>query len=344
MSPLAPARLAGLGSIFALAVCLGCASGPSGPPPTLACPAPIQAVSPDNNPVAITFQAPSATGSQPVQSTCTPPSGSLFAIGTTAVGCSAAVSETRVSCSFNVTVAPPPHLEKTRTLAFGDSITFGSDGICPLGPSGLHGTPVDLLGSTIAQLAQVASPYPAMLQGLLRQRYTAQSPTVFNAGVPGEFANDSTTRMRFTRALNEHNPEVVLLQEGVNDLHVFAIYGIPVNQGISRLVAALRAMSLEARGRGTQVFLATLLPQRPNGCRAFAVPPRGTEDLITPTNDLIRSMAAAEGLDLVDLYAVFDGHLDQYLAQDGLHPSDTGYAAIANAFFEAIRRKLEKTP
>jgi lysophospholipase L1-like esterase len=299
-------------------------------------------VSPDNNAVPITFQVPVASGSQPVPATCTPPSGSLFAIGTTAVGCSATVEGGPVSCSFNVTVSPPPQLEKTRTLAFGDSITFGSDGICPFGASGLDSTPLELLRSSIGSLAQVANPYPLVLQGMLRERYTAQAPTVSNAGVSGEYVTESETRRRFTRLLNEQNPEIVLLQEGINDLHVLDFYGIPHAQGFSMVRDALRAMSLEARGRGMQVFLGTLLPQRPNGCRAFAIPPRGETDLIAPTNDLIRSMAAAEGIDLIDLYAVFDGHLNDYLAQDGLHPSDAGYAAIARAFFDAIKQKFEK--
>jgi lysophospholipase L1-like esterase len=309
----------------------------------LACPAPIQAVSPDNNPVRITFQAPSATGSQPVQSTCTPPSGSLFAIGTTAVGCSAAVSETRVSCSFNVTIAPPPQLEKTRTLAFGDSITFGSNNLCPGGsPTALGLTLEDLLRPWADPPVPPPTSYPSVLQKSLQERYTAQSPTVTNAGLPGETANDSNTRRRFTRALTEQNPEVVLLQEGVNDLHVFGLYNIPPSQGIVNLVAALRAMSLEARGRGVRVFLGTLLPQKPNGCRAYAVPPRGELDLITPTNDQIRAMAAAEQLDLIDLHAVIGGQLEAFIGQDGLHPSEAGYAAMANAFFEAFKQKLEK--
>jgi lysophospholipase L1-like esterase len=239
------------GSIFAVVVCLGCASGPSGPPPTLACPAPIQVVSPDNNPVSIAFQAPFATGSQPVQSTCTPPSGSLFAIGTTAVGCSATTSETRVSCSFNVTVSPPPELEKTRTFAFGDSITFGSDGVCLGGPSPQQWTTAEFLRLSIGELAAVARPYPAMLQGLLRERYTAQSPTVFNAGVAGEYVTESDTWRRFTRGLNEQHPEIVLLQEGINDLHALASYNIPPNQGFRMVRDALRTMTLEARGRGS---------------------------------------------------------------------------------------------
>jgi lysophospholipase L1-like esterase len=331
-----------LATILALSAGVGCASAPSGPPPTLACPAPITVGSPDNNPTAVTFQAPVASGSQPVQSTCTPASGSLFAIGTTAVTCSATVESSPVSCSFNVTVTPPPHLEKTRMLAFGDSITYGSDGICPFGTSGLEGTPFELLRFSIGTLAQVARPYPTVLQGMLRDRYTAQSPVVSNAGLPGEFANDSETRRRFTRTLNQQNPEIVMLQEGINDLHVFDLYGIPATDGIRRVVESLRAMSLEARARGAHVFLGTLLPERPNGCRAYAVPPRGAVDLIVPANDQIRAMAAGEQIDLIDLYAVFNGHLDDYLAQDGLHPSDAGYSAIASAFFEAIKQKFEK--
>ncbi len=331
-------------AISVLVVCLGCATEPSGPPPALSCPAPIQVVSPNNNPVPVTYQTPVASGSQPVSATCAPASGSLFAVGTTAVGCAATVSESRVSCSFNVTVAAPPQLTKTRMLAFGDSITFGSDGLCPFGPTSLHWTAIEMLKSSIGELAAVASPYPAVLQGMLKERYTAQSPTVFNAGLSGEFVTESETRRRYTRLLNEQNPEVVLLQEGINDLHVLPFYNIPPSQGSALVVSALRSMSLEARGRGMQVFLATLLPERPNGCRAFAVPPRGDSDLITPTNDLIRSMAATEGIDLVDLYALFADQVDSLIGQDGLHPSDAGYAAIGRAFFDAIKQKLETTP
>ncbi len=300
-------------------------------------------MSPNNNPVPITFQAPVATGSQPVQATCTPASGSLFAVGTTAVGCSAATSETRVSCTFNVTVAPPPRLEKTRTLAFGDSITFGSSALCAGAVASQRWTPAELL-SPWSNPVPSPTAYPGLLQTMLRDRYTAQQPIVVNAGLPGEAGNDSETRRRFTRTLNENAPEVLLLQEGINDLHSFGFYGIPTTQGIARLVDALRGMALDARGRGIRVFLATLLPQRPNGCRAYAIPPRGDEDLITPTNNLIRSMASAENIDLIDLATLFQPQLETLIGPDGLHPTAAGYTAIANAFFEAMRRNLEAVP
>jgi lysophospholipase L1-like esterase len=165
---------------------------------------------------------------------------------------------------------------------------------------------------------------------------------VINAGFPGEAANDGDTRRRFTRALTENAPEILLLQEGVNDLHGFDFYDIPYNQGIANLVSALRAMSLEARGRGIHVFLGTLLPQRANGCRAFGIPPRRMEDLITPTNNQIRAMAAAEGIDLIDLAMQFSPQIDSLIGADGLHPTDAGYSAIAKAFFDAIRAKFER--
>ena len=321
-----------------------CASSPSGPPATLTCPAPIQMTSPNNNPVPVMYQPPVTSGSPPVTSTCTPPSGSLFAIGTTAVACSATVSDQRVSCSFNVTVSAPPQLEKTRTLAFGDSITFGSSALCPGGTStsGLRLTLRDLIGPWAEGPLPPPTSYPSVLQQSLRARYTAQAPVVVNAGLPGESVNDSETRRRFTRALNEQNPEIVLLQEGINDLHVFDFYGIPAAQGIRGVVEALRLMSVEARGRGMQVFLGTLLPERPNGCRANAIPPRGSADLISPTNDQIRLMAAAERLDLIDLNAMFVNRVDSLIGEDGLHPTSAGYAAIASAFFDAIKQKFEK--
>jgi lysophospholipase L1-like esterase len=164
---------------------------------------------------------------------------------------------------------------------------------------------------------------------------------VINAGFPGEAANDGETRRRFTSALTANQPEILLLQEGINDLHGLDFYGIPYSQGITGVVNALRDRSLEARARGIHVFLGTLLPERPNGCRAFAIPPRGKEDLITPTNNQIRSMAAAEGIDLIDLAMVFNGQ-DSFIGQDGLHPTAAGYSAMAKAFFDAIRAKFER--
>ena len=52
----------------------------------------------------------------------------------------------------------------------------------------------------------------------------------------------------------------------------------------------------------------------------------------------IRSLAAAEGVTLVDVFNAFDVTL---LGPDGLHPTAQGYQVIANTFFNAIRATLE---
>ena len=135
----AGSRVCAFVAIVALIGCLGCCSStPSGPPPTLACPAPIQVVSPDNNPSRSHFRRRSRRVRSPFRRPVRRQRIALRRRHDRRRLLGDRFESGAVSCSFNVTVAPPPHLEKTRTLAFGDSITFGSDGICPFGTSGLR--------------------------------------------------------------------------------------------------------------------------------------------------------------------------------------------------------------
>lgn len=171
--------------------------------------------------------------------------------------------------------------------------------------------------------------YPNVLQSRLRSRYTSQLPGVFNRGVGGEELSDGVTRLRDVLATDQ--PEVVLLQEGAND----------VNQGRSpsSIANAFRSMIRDARARGAQPFVGTLLPQRPLGsagsCRGFGA------DNVAAANDQIRATAATEGAPLVDLYQAYGGVPGDLIGPDGLHPTEAGYARIADTFFDAIRQRLE---
>jgi lysophospholipase L1-like esterase len=82
-------------------------------------------------------------------------------------------------------------------------------------------------------------------------------------------------------------------------------------------------------------LVATFLPQRPGGRRAFSAA------TIVPANEQVRAMVAAEGAVLVDLHPVFEGHVDTLIGPDGLHPTEEGYQKIADTFFEVIRERLE---
>jgi lysophospholipase L1-like esterase len=181
--------------------------------------------------------------------------------------------------------------------------------------------------------------YPNVLRTLLANRYIAQSFTVDNAGEPGEGiiaadggTNDATLD-RLRAALRARAPQVLLLQEGINDLNQ-ANHHLEI---IGPLIKALRDMIREGKIVGVRIFLGTLLPVDRNGCRGGAA-----FDLVGPANDEIRALAANEGVTLVDLHAGFGGVPGPYLGFDGLHPNELGYEKMAQTFLSAIRTTLEQ--
>jgi lysophospholipase L1-like esterase len=275
-------------------------------------------VSIDGNASPAIYEQPSVTGGKPpINTTCTPASGSIFVLGTSTVTCTATDAILRVSsCAFKVTVTVPPRISAPSFVAFGNSITEGKDGNDPGGHS-------------------LANTYPVLLRALLAARYTAQTITVANRGCGGERAVAGLDNcgqgggvVRLPGVLNADRPQVLLLEEGINDLG-------DDPRAIGPMVDALADMIQEARARGIQVFVATLLPERPGAPKAAAV------SLITPANERIRQMAAYEGARLVDLYEGFGGSPDPYIGADGLHPNQLGYQKIAELFFDAIRATLE---
>jgi lysophospholipase L1-like esterase len=313
-----PRGIAGL--MLCAIVAARCASNPAAPAapsPVLTCPAAQSLQSADGQPVAIAYAPPAIVGgTAPITIACTPISGSMFPVGLTPVMCRAVDAAVRASsCQFDVMVAPPPppptpRLSVTRFVAFGDSITEGTISLIPSPPQS----------------------YPFKLQNLLVARYTDQIPAirVLDEGIGGERVDAGLARLGAVLAAD--SPDVLLLVEGVNDLNSGGAAAMPA------ILNALRTMVRFARGRGIQVFVGTLLPQRPGASRAFAV------GLIEPMNGQIRTMAAAEGAVLVDLYEGFGGSPDPWVGSDGLHPTEAGMGRIAELFFNTVRERLETAP
>jgi lysophospholipase L1-like esterase len=318
-----------LASVVAAALlAAGCQGTPVTPTADLqiSCPAPPPIAATGQTAV-VSYDAPAVTGgSAPVSVSCSPPSGSPFPIGTSTVTCTARDSRQHSdSCGFAVTVQRLPTVDAIRFVAFGDSITYGVLPSCDRVSPGVFDLRLDL--PLLLRSVNIPASYPTKLQTLLAGRYTSQSPVVLNEGQAAEIVQDGLIRL--PRVISSDAPQVLLLQEGANNVN-------GGNPAESIVVAnGLRSMIQVARSRGIQVFLATLLPQRTGGCRARAA------SLIAPTNDLIRGVASAEGATLVDLYQAFVGMESTLLGIDGLHPSEAGYDKMAQAFFEAIRQKLE---
>jgi len=302
-------------AVVSLLVFAGCSSPTTPPPPppdapTLSCPAPISAVSPDGAAVPITYTIPTAVNGQPpVTVACNRTTGSTFSPGSTVVTCTATDALSRsASCNFNVTVTVTPKISKTKFLAFGDSITFGRCGVA---------------GNT-------CPPYTVRLDELLRARYTAQTFQIFTSGLPGEKTSDGASRL--PNDVTAYSPEVLLLMEGTNDATDNSV-------NVSQTEDALEYMINSARNRGvTTVFLATIPPIAPGG------PNDSVRPKVLLINDEIRDLAARSGAHLVDVFAALNADLNRYYSGNDLHPTGEGLRVIGETFYAKIREVLDITP
>ena len=288
--------------------------------------------SPDDAPVEVHFALPPTKGgNQPVSVDCSPGSSSTFPVGNTAVTCTATDAQAlKNSCTFTVTVAAIPRLSSTTFLAFGDSITAGTE------------------SPRVTRLHALGLPnsYPFLLNDLLRARYKLQTFSMTNSGFPGEVASAATAKftpnppvsigeLRLSGDLLGLRPEVLLLMEGSNDLF-FCVNTCP-DDGVDATIDALDNMVRDGQQRGARVFLATIAPQRAGGSRNRDA----VANVIPRFNDEIRALAARRGADLVDVYAAMAPNLDALIGQDDLHPTAEGHKVIAETFFAAIKTALE---
>ncbi len=283
-------------------------------------------MSPLGNPISVVYGSATTTaGSPPVTTACAPASGSEFAVGATAVTCTATDTLQRTAaCTFTVTVSAPSRLSVTSFVAFGDSMT--------------EGEVTDALSPTFLRVLEFDKAYPFRLQLELLARYTAQPGIqVTNKGLQGESVTSTgltgmTAPDRLRLVLSGAPYQVLLLMEGANDINSRDSKTIPPT------VAGMQTMVRYAKGLGLKVFLATLPPENPRGSLGTGA------ILVQPYNDALKAMAAMEDVPIADVYAAFGGDTTTLIGSDGLHPTVAGYQKIADTFFDAIKARLELAP
>lgn len=151
------------------------------------------------------------------------------------------------------------------------------------------------------------------------------SPVLENEGAVGE----STRGMlrRFDYAVTRHQPNIVVIWGGLND----------VASGISpkNVVENLRSIAEKVRQIGAIPVLCHLTP---------VVAKIDFLQIIQETNKLISDMALNEKIMLVDLYTPLaddDGLLKKEYNNDGAHLNNEGYRVVGEAIFrEAIQNIL----
>jgi lysophospholipase L1-like esterase len=247
-----------------------------------------------------------------------------------------------LGCSPASPYSPDPflRLSVTNFVAFGDSITAGE----------IPDNTDTSLGRIRPMVVHQDLAYPARLKQLLSDRFPNQTFIVSNAGCQGEPVQklaDQSTLQRFdavmsgqggVQTINGCPPpdppitrvDAVILLEGVNDLSYYD------EAGIAPAIAALRTMIRDARGRGAQVIIGTLLPEVAPNVRAT------TPDLIPLFNAQLVPMATAEGALVVDLYTPFLTNTNEWISPlDGLHPTAAGYQEMALLFFRSLETGFE---
>jgi lysophospholipase L1-like esterase len=304
--------------------------GPTSNPPQITCPADVTVTGVAAPSQVVTYNAPAVTdGTAPIATTCSPPSGAAFPLGTTRVNCAASDAVSRqAACSFNVTLKGVTIAARVFD-AIGDSFTEGQNG--ELG------------------IVDLPNAYPTKLQLALEMSYPNQGIVVINRGQPGSGQPIAVIDENVKKFVRADRPDAVLLEGGYNDLLGDCGNG-PANtllcrDAIQRVAGGYRDCIRHAREASTTVqfvFAATLTPQGPHS------PPehdrRISNDAIMQTNAMIRQVVAAERAVLVDLYPLFGGHEAEYVDTDGLHLRPAGYQAMANAFFAAIQKTIPQTP
>jgi acyl-CoA thioesterase I len=184
-------------------------------------------------------------------------------------------------------------------VAIGSSSTFGAGATSP------------------------AASYPSRLAAELKLRFPAHDITVLNRGVNGE----ETAQMlaRFEADVIAAHPDLVLWQVGTNSVmrdHSLQTHEILLREGVEQL-----------KKNGTDVVLMDM-QYVPKVLGKSETP--GMEDQLAMT-------AKRENIDVFDRFAIMrDWHevqhipFETFVAPDGLHMNDWGYACVAKLLADAI--------
>jgi lysophospholipase L1-like esterase len=176
---------------------------------------------------------------------------------------------------------------------------------------------------------------------------------VVNAGIGGH--NTGHARARFARDVLAYQPNLVVIQFGINDSGVDVWKTPPATKprvAIDRYEANLRYLIGALRARQSQVILMTPNPLRwTDKLKAmYGKPPYKPDDpngfnvLLHRYAGVVRQIAQQEKLPLIDIYATFEkhgqaeGHSTDELLLDGMHPNAKGHRMIADLLFAQINQ------
>jgi lysophospholipase L1-like esterase len=205
--------------------------------------------------------------------------------------------------------------------------------------------------STTAPREGLERPYAQVLADELPRR--GVPVTVINAGVPGN--NTSQALARLDADVLARTPDLVIVQFGINDSMIDVWKDPPaVASRVSKpeFEQNLHEIVQKIRAQGGDVLLMTPNPLRwhPVLRGLYGKPPYRLDDpggltfILSDYAQIVRDVAGAERVPLVDVYAAFaaygrePGRTTDELLLDGVHPNDAGHKLVADLLLEPIAR------
>ncbi len=168
---------------------------------------------------------------------------------------------------------------------------------------------------------------------------------VINAGIGGNHTEHA--RVRFEKDVLSHDPDIVIIQFGINDAAVDVWKDPPATESrvpLEKFEKNLRHLLSVLEKRGTNVVLMTPNPLRwtPKMRELYGRSPylpdetNGFNIKLEAYAETIRRIAKTENVLLIDVYRSFeefsqtDGQSVDDLLLDGIHPNDRGQRLIAD--------------
>lgn len=123
---------------------------------------------------------------------------------------------------------------------------------------------------------------------------------------------------------------MIIVLAGANDLFAERARAIP------SVVGAIESITRDAQGRGVEVILSTLPPQRPGSPRGLA------HKKVADLNGLIFGLCSRYWARCADVYTAMGGDFSPLIGADGLHPTLAGYDRMAQTYFDVIVSSFER--
>jgi lysophospholipase L1-like esterase len=176
--------------------------------------------------------------------------------------------------------------------------------------------------------------YVRVIRDWLRAREPATAPRVINVGISGNKVPD--LKARWERDVIAHEPDVVSVMIGINDVWHGLNPPWRPGVGIEEFITTYREILMELRGR------------RPSGrlvlCEPTVISPpahdNGNEPLrpyVAAVNSLAADFVADAVVPLHDTFRQAERlRPDIDWTTDGVHPTSTGHALIARTWLNAV--------